>query len=153
MAMNIKRDDLRGPEVAALLTEHLADMAAASPPESCHALNLDGLRQPEVTFWSGWDGPELLGCGALKELDAGHAEVKSMRTARAHRGKGVGTLVLQHLLTEARQRGYRRLSLETGSMAFFEPAHRLYRRFGFEACEPFANYVADPNSLFMTKLL
>ena len=153
MAMNIKRDDLRGPEVAALLTEHLADMAAASPPESCHALNLDGLRQPEVTFWSVWEGPELLGCGALKELDAGHAEIKSMRTAQTHRGKGVGTLMLQHLLTEAGQRGYRRLSLETGSMAFFEPAHRLYRRFGFEACEPFASYVEDPNSLFMTKVL
>ncbi len=151
--MNIKRDDLLGPEVAALLTEHLADMAAVSPPESCHALNLDGLRQPEVTFWSVWEGPELLGCVALKELDAGHAEIKSMRTARAHRGKGVGTLVLQHLLMEAARRGYRRLSLETGSMAFFEPAHRLYRRFGFETCEPFANYVEDPNSLFMTKVL
>ena len=153
MAMNIKRDDLRGPEVAALLTEHLADMAAASPLESCHALNLEGLRQPEVTFWSVWEGPELIGCGALKELDAGHAEIKSMRTAQTHRGKGVGTLMLQHLLTEAGQRGYRRLSLETGSMAFFEPAHRLYRRFGFEACEPFASYVEDPNSLFMTKVL
>ena len=153
MAMNIKRDDLRGPEVAALLTEHLADMAAVSPPESCHALNLDGLRRPEITFWSAWEGPELLGCGALKELDTGHAEIKSMRTAQTHRGKGVGTLILQHLLTEAGRRGYRRLSLETGSMAFFEPAHRLYRRFGFEACEPFANYVEDPNSLFMTKVL
>ncbi len=151
--MNIKRDDLRGPEVAALLTEHLADMAAVSPPESCHALNLDGLRRPEITFWSVWEGPELLGCGALKELDAGHAEIKSMRTAQTHRGKGVGTLILQHLLSEAGRRGYRRLSLETGSMAFFEPAHRLYRRFGFETCEPFANYVEDPNSLFMTKVL
>ena len=153
MAMDIKRDDLRGPEVAALLTEHLADMAAVSPPESCHALNLDGLRQPEVTFWSVWEGPELVGCGALKELDGGHAEIKSMRTAQTHRGKGVGTLMLQHLLAEAGRRGYRRLSLETGSMAFFEPAHRLYRRFGFETCEPFANYVDDPNSLFMTKVL
>lgn len=153
MAMNIRKDGLRGPEVATLLTEHLADMAAVSPPESCHALNLDGLRQPDVTFWSGWDGPELLGCGALKELDAGHAEIKSMRTARTNRGKEVGTLMLQHLLTEAGRRGYRRLSLETGSMAFFEPAHRLYRRFGFEACRPFANYVEDPNSLFMTKVL
>ena len=151
--MNIKRDDLRGLETAALLNEHLADMAAASPPESCHALNLGGLRQPEVTFWSVWEGPELLGCGALKELDAGHAEIKSMRTAQTHRGKGVGTLMLQHLLTEAGRRGYRRLSLETGSMAFFEPAHRLYRRFGFETCEPFASYVEDPNSLFMTKVL
>ena len=153
MAMNIRKDDLRGPEVAALLTEHLADMAAVSPPESCHALNPDGLRQPEITFWSVWEGPDLLGCGALKELDAGHAEIKSMRTARTHRGQGIGTLMLQHLLAEAGRRGYRRLSLETGSMAFFEPAHRLYRRSGFEACEPFANYVEDPNSLFMTKVL
>ncbi len=150
--MNIKIDDLQGPEIAGLLTEHLADMAAASPPESCHALDLNGLRQPDITFWSVWDGLELVGCGALKALSPEHAEIKSMRTARAHHRKGVATLLLQHLVTEAKQRGYRRLSLETGSMAFFEPAHRLYRRFGFEACGPFANYVEDPNSLFMTKV-
>ncbi len=151
--MNIKIDDLQGPEIAGLLTEHLEDMAAASPPESRHALDLHGLRQPDITFWSVWDGPELVGCGALKALSREHAEVKSMRTARAHHRKGVATLLLEHLVTEAKGRGYRRLSLETGSMAFFEPAHRLYRRFGFEACGPFANYVDDPNSLFMTRVL
>ena len=149
--MNIKIDDLRGPEVAALLTEHLQDMAAASPPESRHALNLDGLRQPDMTFWSVWDGADLVGCGALKALDAEQAEVKSMRAARAHRRRGVGTLLLQHLIAQAEQRGFRRLSLETGSMAFFEPAHRLYHRFGFQPCGPFASYVEDPNSVFMTR--
>ena len=151
--MNIKRDDLQGPEIAVLLTEHLEDMAAASPPESCHTLDLNGLRQPEITFWSVWDGPELVGCGALKALSPEHAEIKSMRTARPHHRKGVATLLLQHLITEAKGRGYHRLSLETGSMAFFEPAHRLYRKFGFEPCKPFSNYVEDPNSLFMSKVL
>ncbi len=151
--MHIKLDDLRGPEIAGLLTEHLDDMVAVSPPESRHALNLDGLRQPDITFWSVWDGPELVGCGALKALGAEHAEVKSMRTARAHHRKGVAALLLEHLLREAKARGYRRLSLETGSMAFFEPAHRLYRRFGFEACGPFASYLEDPNSVFMTRVL
>ncbi len=151
--MNIKIDNPQGLEIAALLTEHLEDMAAVSPPESRHALDLNGLRQPEITFWSVWAGPGLVGCGALKALSPEHAEVKSMRTARAHHRKGVATLLLQHLITEAERRGYRRLSLETGSMAFFEPAHRLYRKFGFEACGPFANYVEDPNSLFMTKVL
>ena len=151
--MHIKIDDLQGPEIAALLTEHLQDMAAASPPESCHALDLNGLRQPEIIFWSVWDGPELVGCGALKALSPEHAEVKSMRTARPHHRRGVATLLLRHLITEAKQRGYHRLSLETGSMTFFEPAHRLYRRFGFVPCRPFSNYVEDPNSLFMTKVL
>jgi putative acetyltransferase len=128
-------------------------MAAVSPPESRHALDLDGLRRPEISFWSVWQGSELVGCGALKHLDARHAEIKSMRTARAHQRNGIAAMLLQHLMTEARQRGYRRLSLETGSMSFFKPAHRLYARFGFEPCGPFAGYVEDPNSLFMTKEL
>ncbi len=151
--MDIKLDDLRGPEIAALLTEHLEDMAAVSPPESRHALDLDGLRRPEITFWSAWEGAELVGCGALKELDATHGEIKSMRTARAHHRQGVGARMLEHLIAEARCRGYQRLSLETGSMTFFRPAHALYAKSGFRPSGPFASYVEDPNSVFMTREL
>ncbi len=152
-AMVIKVDDLSGSEIAALLTDHVQSLAAVSPPESCHVLNLDGLRQPEISFWSVWQGNELVGCGALKELDSTHAEIKSMRTASAHLRKGVAAMLLQHLIEEATTRGYRRLSLETGSMAYFEPARRLYHKFGFAPCAPFANYVEDPNSVFMTREL
>jgi putative acetyltransferase len=153
VAMDIKIDDLKGPEVAGLLAEHLEAMASVSPPESRHALNLEGLRQPDVTFWSVWQGKDLVGCGALKELDARHGEIKSMRTARAHLRNGVASKILQHIIDEARRRGYRRLSLETGSMPYFEPAHRLYCKFGFKPCPPFAGYVQDPNSIFMTREL
>lgn len=147
---DIRVDDLRGPEIAALLAEHLEDMAKVSPPESRHVLNLDGLRQPNVTFWSVWQGSDLVGCAALKELDATHGEIKSMRVARTHLRRGVATRVLDHLIGEAKRRGYRRLSLETGSMVFFEPAHLLYAKAGFKRCAPFASYVADPNSTFMS---
>ena len=151
--MHIKPDDLTGPEITALLAEHLQCMADVSPPESRHTLNLDGLRKPEITFWCAWQERELLGCGALKELDAGHGEVKSMRTARAHLRKGVAALMLQHIIAEAKRRGYRRLSLETGAMDYFEPARRLYCKSGFTDCGPFAGYREDPNSVFMTKEL
>jgi putative acetyltransferase len=151
MTMQIRIDDLSGPEIALLLAEHLECMAEVSPPDSRHALNLEGLRQPDVTFWSAWDGSALAGCGALKELDAAHGEIKSMRTAKAHLRKGVAAMLLQHILHEAQRRGYRRLSLETGSMPYFEPARALYRKFGFAPCAPFAAYREDPNSVFMTK--
>ncbi|MBW4837802.1 MAG: GNAT family N-acetyltransferase [Paenibacillaceae bacterium] len=149
--LTIKLDDLSGPEIAALIGEHLANMAENSPPESIHALNLDGLKRPDVTFWSAWINDELAGCGALKELDDQHGEVKSMRTAIPYRGKGVAKQVLAHLLEEAARRGYRQVSLETGFMEAFIPARRLYESFGFTYCEPFADYVEDPNSVFMTK--
>ncbi|MBM6996685.1 GNAT family N-acetyltransferase [Paenibacillus sp. DXFW5] len=149
--LTIKLDDLSGPEIAALIGEHLANMAENSPPESIHALNLDGLKRPDVTFWSAWIDDELAGCGALKELDDQHGEVKSMRTAIPYRGKGVAKQVLVHLLEEAARRGYRQVSLETGSMEAFAPARRLYEGFGFTYCGPFADYVEDPNSVFMTK--
>ena len=152
-AFQNKMDDLSGPAIADLLAEHLRCMAAISPPESRHALNLDGLRQPAVTFWSVWQNCEVVGCGALKELDAEHGEIKSMRTAAAHLRKGVGSFVLRHIILEAKRRGYRRLSLETGSMPYFAPAHALYRKFEFEQCAPFGDYLQDPNSLFMTKEL
>jgi putative acetyltransferase len=148
--MIIREDDLSGPEIAALLKVHLDHMHATSPPESAHALDLDGLRVPEITFWTLWDGATLLGCGALKELDAGHGEIKSMHTAAAARGRGVARRLLQHIIETARQRGYRRLSLETGSTAEFAAAQGLYRGFGFQDCGPFAGYVLDPFSVFMT---
>jgi putative acetyltransferase len=151
--MEIRLDDLSGPEIRGLLDEHLRNMAELSPPESVHALDLDGLRKPDVTFWTVWSGGELLGCGALKELDPEHGEIKSMRTSNAHRRKGVARTMLAHIIAEARHRSYTRLSLETGSMAAFAPAQRLYERFGFTYCPPFGDYIADPNSVFMTRPL
>jgi putative acetyltransferase len=151
--MKIKIDDLTGTEVANLLREHLDEMALHSPPESVHALDLDALKKSDVTCWTIWDSDELVGCGALKELDNRHAEIKSMRTAPVHRGKGIGKLMLEHILREAETRGYQRLSLETGSMAAFEPARNLYSSYGFDYCGPFEGYKEDPYSVFMTKEL
>ena len=148
--MELRLDDLMGPEIAALLTEHLDCMAQVSPPESRHALDLERLRQPGITFWTVWAGKELAGCGALKEIDSTHGEVKSMRTAGAYLRRGVATLVLKHIIQEATRRGYRRLSLETGSMPYFEPARRLYRKAGFQECPAFVGYKPDPNSIFFT---
>jgi putative acetyltransferase len=124
-----------------------------SPPESVHALPIEGLRKPEITFWTVWENGELLGCGALKELDSQHGEIKSMRTSSRHLRKGVAQTLLRSIIGEAAYRGYRRLSLETGSMQAFEPARELYARDGFIFCGPFADYVEDPNSVFMTKEL
>jgi putative acetyltransferase len=151
--MLIRVDDLAGPEIRALLEEHLREMHALSPPESVHALALGALRQPEITFYTAWSHGELVGCGALKELDPRHGEVKSMRTATAQRRKGVARAMLEHLLAEARSRSYARLSLETGSMGAFAPARRLYESYGFDYCAPFADYGEDPNSVFMTRRL
>jgi len=148
--MRIELDDLSRPEVRDLLREHLANMHELSPPESVHALDLAELRSPEITFWTIWDGSLLLGCGALKELTPTHGEVKSMRAPRAHRRRGAGRAILTHIVAEARSRGYRRLSLETGSHAAFQPAHNLYRSFGFMPCGPFADYKLDPNAVFMS---
>ena len=148
--MKIEVDDLSRPEIHALLNEHLESMHALSPPESVHALNLEELRKPDITFWSVWDGPLLLGCGALKELDAKHGEVKSMRTPNSLRRQGAGRMVLAYIIDVARSRGYERLSLETGSMEAFMPAQRLYESFGFEYCQPFGEYSVDPNSVFMS---
>lgn len=148
--MQIVEDDLTGDAVAALLNEHLTGMRQHSPPESVHALDLAGLRSPGITFWTAWDGEQLLGCGALKELDAQHGEIKSMRTAQAHVGKGVASAILSKLIQEAIRRSYRRLSLETGSGPAFDAAHRLYLKFGFAYCGPFGNYREDPFSRFMT---
>lgn len=152
-AFEIRVDDLRGTEVAALLQEHLDEMAQYSPPESIHALDLERLRSPEITFWTVWQNGDLVGCGAIRQLDATHGEIKSMRTSHRHRRKGVAAVMLQHILDEALRRGYQRLSLETGSPAAFEPARQLYTRFGFTYCPPFGDYVKDTYSVFMTRTL
>jgi putative acetyltransferase len=148
--LEIRIDDLSSPEIAGLLQQHLDDLEPHSPPESRHALDLEALQAADVTFWSVWQDRDLVGCGALKELDARHGEIKSMRTVSAHLRKGVATALLEYILNEAQRRCYRRLSLETGSMEAFSPAHALYTRFGFQHCAPFADYVEDPNSIFMT---
>jgi putative acetyltransferase len=151
--MHIKTDELKGSEIYELLQEHLQNMRLHSPPESVHALDIEALRKPDVTFWTVWENGELLGCGALKELDSHHGEIKSMRTSSLHLRKGVAKNLLHHILEEARRRGYSRLSLETGSMEAFEPARQLYADSGFTYCEPFADYVEDPYSVFMTREL
>lgn len=148
--MEIKVDDLSKIEVAELINEHLHGMSLNSPPESIHALSLEQLRRPEITFWTAWEGAQILGCGALKDLENLHGEIKSMRTSTAHLRKGVAKRMLQHILSEAKRRGYRHISLETGSQEAFEPARRLYESFGFQYCPPFADYSLDPNSVFMT---
>ncbi|HEV7271009.1 GNAT family N-acetyltransferase [Pseudoxanthomonas sp.] len=151
--MDIRLDDLRHPAVAALLREHLDWMHRTSPPESVHALDLDALRGSDISFWAVWDGETLAGCGALRALDAGHGEVKSMRTAQTHLRQGVAQRMLDHIVGEARRRRYGRLSLETGSMAYFARARALYTRAGFVPCAPFGDYAEDPNSVFMTRTL
>ena len=151
--MNIHQDDLTDSAVVDLLQDHLKDMYATSPVESVHALDIDGLKRPDITFWVAREEGQVLGCAALRRLDGSHGEIKSMRTAAHARKRGVGSALLEHLLAEAKERGYHRLSLETGSMEFFEPARRLYERFGFEYCGPFGSYTNDPNSRFMTRLV
>lgn len=151
--MKIEIDDLSRAAIHALLNEHLRSMYALSPPESVHALDLEKLRKPEITFWSAWDDSLLLGCGAVKELDPKHGEVKSMRTPNAYRRRGAGRAILAHIIEVARSRSYERLSLETGSMGAFTPAHKLYESFGFTFSGPFGDYAEDPNSVFMTMRL
>lgn len=150
-AWRIVVDDLSGAPIRALLERHFAGMLANSPADSCHFLDFDGLNAPDVTFWSIHRDGELAGCGALKMLGPAHGEIKSMRTADAFLRQGVAARMLEHIIAEARSRGVERLSLETGSGAAFEPALALYRRYGFDDCEPFAGYKPDPFSRFMTR--
>ncbi|WP_432000786.1 GNAT family N-acetyltransferase [Streptomyces sioyaensis] len=151
--MKIMVDDLSGSEIAEFLDEHVQQMRSITPLESKHALDLDELRKTEITFWSVMDGDALVGCGAIKRLDTGHAELKSMRTTPTHKRSGIASRLLEHIITEAKGMGFTRLSLETGSAEFFLPARKLYEKFGFVRCEPFANYQPDSNSTFMTKAL
>lgn len=149
----IRVTDPRSAPAMALLEHHWRYTQSHSPPESVHALNIDGLTKPNVTFWTFADADEVIGCVALKELDATHGEIKSMHVLERVRGRGVGAALVQHVIEEARRRRYARLSLETGSMAAFAPARRLYARFGFAPCPPFAEYWDDPNSACMTLTL
>lgn len=153
MDIDIREDDLRGSETAALLQVHLDFSSAQSPPESCHALDLEALQAPDITFWTAWRDEVLLAAGALKELDPRHGEIKSMHTLAEARGQGVARHLLDHIIGEAVRRGYHRLSLETGSMRAFAPARALYLRHGFRPCPPFADYRDDANSVFMTRAL
>lgn len=149
--MEIREDDLTGAAILRLLAAHLDNMREITPPESVHALGVEALRSPEITLWSVWEGGALLGCGALKRLGPEAGEIKAMRIDEAHRRRGVGAAILEHILGEARRRGYRRLYLETGAMPEFSPARALYRRYGFELRGPFGDYVEDPNSVFMAR--
>ena len=148
--MEIRVDDLRGPEIKELLEAHLELMRAITPPESVHALDLDGLRAPEVTFWTLWEDDVLLCCGALKQISPSHGEIKSMHTAAHARSRGLARKMVEHILKEARARSYTRLSLETGGFDAFIPARSLYADFGFQMTEPFGDYELDPNSAYMT---
>ena len=153
-ALRIEIDDASRPAVVALLEEHLAFARRVSPPRSGHALPVDGLRQPGVTFWTAWDANDVLaGCAALRELSPTHGELKTMRTAITHLRRGVASALLKHVMSEAGHRGLKRLSLETGSGDAFDPAIALYERSGFERCPPFADYVADGFSVFMTRAI
>lgn len=159
-SLHIRLDDLSDPRIEAFMEEHLQDMRATSPPESVHALDMSRLRQPEIRFWTAWlpDATQpapgrLVGTGAIKRLDEGHAELKSMRTSAAVRGQGIGRAVLEHILGQAVDMGFQRISLETGTQPFFGPAHQLYQRYGFADCAPFGSYGLDPHSRFMTRAL
>lgn len=149
-ALAVVPGDLTDPRIVALLEYHVATALAQSPRESCHAFDVSALQRPEVSFWAIWDGDEVLGVGALMDLGDGHGEVKSMHTARAARRRGIANAMVRHIVATARERGFRRLSLETGSMDYFAPARALYARHGFVLCPPFEGYAPDPNSVFLT---
>lgn len=148
--MRIAVDDLSSPDIVAFLHGHISQMQSVSPPESTHALELSALRRPGVTFWAAREDDAVVGCGAIKEIDLEHAEIKSMRTAPAHQNRGIASRLLQHIIAESKLMGYSKLSLETGSSDFFDAARRLYLKHGFSYCEPFADYRKDPSSVFMT---
>jgi putative acetyltransferase len=148
--MIIRAGDLDDPCVLALLELHATRARSETARGSAHALDASGLRSPEISFWAVWDQGTLLGVGALKQLSPDHGEIKSMHTAESARRRGVGSAVLEHIIAQARERGMTRLSLETGSWAYFAPAREFYHRHGFIECPPFAGYEPDPNSVFMT---
>ena len=151
--LKIREDDLTHPAVIDLLEQHITQMFEITPPESVHALTVEDLKTPDVTFWTIWQDDIVMGCGALRELSPTHGEIKSMHTLKTARGQGVGTAMVLHLLDEAKRRGYQRVSLETGSMPVFAAARSLYRRHGFVSCGPFGSYEDDPNLAFMTRVI
>jgi putative acetyltransferase len=145
----IRRDDLNSGEVRALVTAHRQFGFSHSPPGSAHALDVESLVHPEMTFWTAWADTVLVGCGALKELSKRHGEIKTMHTVSQFRRRRIGARMLTHSIDEAKRRGYQRLSLETGSASAFEPARVFYARFGFKEYDPFGDYREDPHSVFM----
>lgn len=153
MTPSIERADFANPQLARFLQAHLDDLAPTAPAESRHALDMDALRSPAVRLWIVAVEDEIVGSGALAALEPGHEELKSMRVDPVRRGQGIARLLLSHLLLDAKQRGVRRVSLETGSMEFFAPARALYRTAGFTPCAPFGRYTVDPNSVYLTRLV
>ncbi|WP_214481948.1 GNAT family N-acetyltransferase [Bacillus sp. SM2101] len=151
--MDIKLDDLTGTEITSLIEEHVHNMGIHYPDDINYGFNIEDLKKPEITFWSAWEQNELVGCGALIELDSQHGELKSMKKVPSHLRKGVAKQILEHIIEEAKKRGYTRLSLGTGAMEAFEAARKLYENYGFEYCKPFSDYEEDPYSVFMTKEL
>jgi len=150
MTIRIARVQAATPDLEVFLSDHLRDMQATAPPESRHALDISRLLSPRVRLFAATMDGALVGTGALAELEPGHEELKSMRTSPRMRGQGVGSVMLAALLCDARDRGIRRVSLETGASDFFWAAHRLYTKAGFDECEPFGSYVEDPHSIFLT---
>jgi putative acetyltransferase len=148
--MRIAEGDFSDPRVISLLRLHVTTARSQTAPGSAHALDLTQLQSPDISFWTIWEEHTLLGCGALKRLSADHGEVKSMHTAQAMRRTGAGSAMLRHIIEVARERGMSRLSLETGASEYFAPARSFYRSHGFQECPPFADYVLDPNSVFMS---
>ncbi|MCW3837507.1 GNAT family N-acetyltransferase [Sphingomonas canadensis] len=151
--MQIREGGLDDPRVTALLRMHLDDVRANPTPGGAHVLDVAGLKKPGVAFWTAWRGEDLLGCAALKEVEPGHGEIKSMRTVPDQVRRGAGSALMVHILSEARARGYRRLSLETGATPAFEAAQALYRHFGFTPANPFGEYKPDPLSIFMSRVI
>lgn len=151
--LRVVEGGLEDPRVVALVTTHAVRARAETAPGSAHALDLSALRASDVTFWSAWDGDVLAGVSALRALSPDHGEVKSMHTAEALRGRGVGSAILRHVIATAQSRGMTRLSLETGAWPYFDAARAFYARHGFVRCAPFGDYAPDPNSVFMTLAL
>jgi len=148
--MKIARGNLSDDRILQLLRHHFDTCHEVTPPGSAHVFDVSRLAAPEIDFWAAWDGDTLLGVGAMKPLDAAHGEVKSMHTAETARRRGVASAMLNHIITTSRERGLQRLSLETGSFGYFQPAVALYKSHGFEECPPFGDYRTDPNSVFLT---
>ena len=136
------------PKVNELLTKHFIELRSVSPDDSCHVLDIEGLKHPTIKFWSFWDNNQLIGCGALKFIDKSHGEFKSIRIEDKYRRKGMSSEIISHLIEQAKKNGIKKLSIETGAGKFFEPARKLFKKFGFKTCDPFANYKEDPNSCY-----
>lgn len=151
--IEIKLDDLSGEPIKKLLETHLKNAALHSPEDAIFALDIKALKAPEISFWSAWQDDQILACGAIKMLDQEHGEIKSMHTLEKARGKGIGNQLVCHILQQAKGKNIKRLSLETGTAEAYYPAHRLYKRHGFEQCRPFADYQESIHSLYMTKIL